>query len=91
MLGSMIGQKDSAVGVPRETWVICRVARKDLVYARNILDAYEGVCVPTTLPGGEGRLRLLTSSDRKLELSEVLDALAGECGLTVEGWGEGPQ
>jgi len=75
---------------PGEAWVICRARREDLVYLRNTLDAYEGLCLATTLPGGEGRLRLLTSAEQAPELEEVLSALAGECEITVERWGEGP-
>ena len=74
---------------PGETWVICRARREDLVYLRNTLDAYEGLCVATTLPGRDGRLRLLTTAEQKAELAEVLGDLARECELEVERWGEG--
>jgi hypothetical protein len=75
---------------PEEVWVICRARQGDLVYVRNTLEAYEGLCLATTLPGKEGRLRLLTSAERTTELENVLAALGREYELTLEGWGQGP-
>ena len=74
---------------PEEAWVICRARRSDLVYLRNTLDAYEGLCMATTLPGRDGRLRLLTTVSQVPELRSVLDDLAQECHFEVEHWGKG--
>ena len=38
----------------REIWALCRVARPDIFLLRYTLEAHEGLCVSTTLPGGEG-------------------------------------
>lgn len=71
-----------------EVWVVCRVPVPDLVRLRYTLEAYEGLCVATTLPGGAGRVRLLTSSGLRGELEETLEALGAEMPLVVEAWGE---
>lgn len=72
-----------------EVWVICRVPVPELVRLRYTLEAYEGLCVATTLPGGQGRVRLLTSAGLRRELEGVLHALADEMPLVAETWGEG--
>ncbi|MEW6486975.1 MAG: DUF4911 domain-containing protein [Thermodesulfobacteriota bacterium] len=72
-----------------EVWVVCRVPVPDLVRLRYTLEAYEGLCVATTLPGGLGRVRLLTSAGLRSELEGVLGALAAEMPLVTERWGEG--
>lgn len=79
--------------VPRppapEVWALCRVPREHLCYLRYTLEAYEGLCLPTTLPGREGLVRLLTTAEQRDDLAAVLDALAAEFPLQVERWGEG--
>ncbi len=77
------------VGKAHEVWAVCRASRPDLVYLRYTLEAYEGLCVATTLPGAEGRVRLITSAELRDELARTLEALAAEIPLTVEVWGEG--
>ncbi|MDW7709564.1 MAG: DUF4911 domain-containing protein [Deferrisomatales bacterium] len=74
---------------PGELWALCRAPRKDLVYLRYTLEAYEGLCVATTVPAGGGLVELRSSADRRDELEEVLASLAREIPLVVEGWGEG--
>lgn len=75
--------------IHRDVWAICRVPRAEVCFLRYTLEAYEGLCIPTTLPGREGRLRLLTSPQKAAELDSVLRALAAELPLVVESWGEG--
>lgn len=72
-----------------EVWVRCRVPKADICYLRYTLEAYEGLCVPTTLPGKGGVVQLLTSRALRAQLEEVLAALAGETGLQILEWGEG--
>lgn len=74
---------------PGEVWVVCRAPVPDLVRLRYTLEAYEGLCLATTLPGGRGQVRLLTSTGLRPELEEVLGALASEMLLVMERWGEG--
>lgn len=71
---------------PAEVQATCRLARSDLVYLRHTLEAYDGLCIPTTPPGRSGLVRLLTTADRRQELETVLQALAAEFPLQVEGW-----
>jgi len=73
-----------------EIWALCRVPKTEIYHLRYTLEAYEGLCVPTTLPGGGGFVRLLSSGGLRAELGAVLEALAGEIGLEVLEWGEGP-
>ncbi len=71
-----------------ELHVICRVRRQDVGYLRYTLEAYEGLCLPTTLPGGGGRVRLATSPEQRPLLAHVLAGLGEEIGLQVEDWRE---
>lgn len=70
-----------------ELQVICTVPTPELCYFRHTLEAYEGLCVPTTLPGGQGRVRLATSAAQRAKLATVLVALAKEIPLEVGPWG----
>ncbi len=72
-----------------DVWALCRVPRAEVCFVRYTLEAYEGLCIPTTLPGGAGRLRLLTSREQKADLDAVLRSLADQVALVVESWGEG--
>ena len=72
-----------------EVWALCRVPKAEICFVRYTLEAYEGLCVPTTLPGGGGRLRLLTSAGQRSELEAVLRGLADEVPIVVESWSEG--
>ncbi len=74
---------------PREIWAVCRIPHAHIYHLRYTLDAYEGLCVATTLRHSEGRVRLLTSEDRRTELERVLAALADEVPLEVMEWGRG--
>lgn len=69
-----------------ELQVICTVSTPELCYFRHTLEAYEGLCVPTTLPGGQGRVRLATSAAQRARLATVLAALATEIPLQVGPW-----
>ena len=53
------------------------------------MEAYEGLCVPTTLPGGEGLVRLITEKRLRGELEKVLKKLGDEMHIEVLRWGEG--
>ncbi|MBI5443134.1 MAG: DUF4911 domain-containing protein [Deltaproteobacteria bacterium] len=75
---------------PRETWALCRVPKADICYFRYTLEAYEGLCVATTMPGAGGVVRLLTSAELRPALEACLEALAGELELEVLEWREGP-
>jgi hypothetical protein len=72
-----------------DVWVLCRVPRREVCYLRYTLEAYEGLCVPTTLPGRGGVVRLLTSAGLRAELQETLEALAAEMELEILEWGVG--
>jgi hypothetical protein len=82
-----------SLAAPHETdevRVTCRVPTHELCYFRYTLEAYEGLCLPTTLPGGEGRVRLATSAGQRRQLETVLHALSREFPLEVEPWGGSP-
>lgn len=72
-----------------EVWALCRVPRDLLFRLRYTLEAYEGLCLSTTAPGGEGYVWLRTSRELRLSLEETLTALAHEMDLQVLGWGSG--
>ncbi len=74
----------------REVWALCRVPRAEVCYLRYTLESYEGLCIPTTLPGGEGLVRLLTSEGKRSALAEALSSLSRELTLEVVEWGWGP-
>ena len=69
-----------------ELHVTCRAPTRELCYFRYTLEAYEGLCLPTTLPGGEGRVQLATSASQRPALEAVLQALSEEIPLEVEEW-----
>ncbi len=71
------------VPVPREIWVECRVPHAHIYHVRYTLDAYEGLCLASTVEDPAGRVRLLSTEDRWEELREVLEALAQEVPLTI--------
>ncbi len=70
----------------RPLQVVCRVPRDRLYRFRHTLEAHEGVCLASTLAGGDGRVRLLTSRDRAEELEHLLAELAREMPVAVETW-----
>jgi hypothetical protein len=72
-----------------EVWVLCRVPKPEVCYLRYTLEAYEGLCIPTTLPGQGGVVRLLTSRESREALEATLHALSEELELEVLAWGEG--
>ena len=74
---------------PNEINIFCRVPKGELCYLRYTLEAYEGLCTPTTLPGGGGRVRVTAGAGRRAELEAVLDALTEEIPLIVEQRGDG--
>ena len=76
--------------IPREIWVECRVPHPCIYYVRHTADAHEGLCVASTVPHPEGRVRFLTARERRGELEALLRALAEETDLEVVQWGEGP-
>ncbi len=75
---------------PREIWVECRVPHPWIYYVRHTVDAHEGLCVASTVPHPEGRVRFLTARERRGELEALLRALAQETDLEIVRWGEGP-
>ena len=72
----------------REVWTLCRVPREAICYLRYTLEAYEGLCIPTTVPGRGGLVRLLTEARLTPELDRVLAGLAEEIPLEILGRGE---
>lgn len=81
----------SPAAPPREIWTLCRVPREAICYLRYTLEAYEGLCIPTTVPGRGGLVRLLTEQSRLADLDRVLDGLARELPLEILGRGEGDE
>ena len=73
---------------PEEIWVLCRVPRHEIFFLRYNLDAYEGVAVSTTLPGGEGLVRIFTDESQRKELEELLISFEREIDLEVVEWGK---
>ncbi|NOY44697.1 MAG: DUF4911 domain-containing protein [Deltaproteobacteria bacterium] len=73
--------------VPREIWVECRVPHAHIYFVRYTLDAYDGLCLASTVEDPSGRVRLLSTEDRADELDRVLEALAEEVPLRVVGRG----
>lgn len=73
----------------QDVWVLCRVPKAQICYFRYTLEAYEGLCLATTLPGSDGVVRLLTSTDLRPALEICLAGLAEELGFEVLEWGEG--
>jgi hypothetical protein len=74
---------------PEEIWALCRVDRSDIFHVRYTLEAYEGLCIPTTLPGGGGLVRVIAEARQRDELRRVLEGLGDEIGLEILEWGEG--
>ncbi|TAL16980.1 DUF4911 domain-containing protein [bacterium] len=75
--------KDITAKAPSEIWVLCRVPREEIFFLRYILDAYDGLAVSTTLPGGEGLVRIYTEMSRKEELDKLLEALGEEFSVEI--------
>jgi hypothetical protein len=73
-----------------EIQVLCRVPRNELCYFRYTLEAYEGLCLPTTLPEGEGLVLLSTSKGQRRPLESLLHALAEEIPIQVLKWSHEP-
>lgn len=73
-----------------EIWALCRARKDQLCYLRYTLEAYEGLCVPTTLPGGDGLVRIASSEGQRSAVAVLLEALASEIGLEVLEWGSAP-
>lgn len=73
-----------------ETFILCRADRADLFHLRYTLEAYEGLCVTTTLPGGGGVVRLSTSREQKETLLRVLQGIQQEVALEILGEEDGP-
>ncbi|TLN00739.1 DUF4911 domain-containing protein [bacterium] len=72
---------------PVEIWVLCKVEKPLIFFLRYTLESHEGLAVPTTLPGGEGLVRIYTEEGRRKELEELLEALKKEIGLDILEWG----
>lgn len=73
----------------KEVWALCRVPRDRICHLRYTLEAYEGLCLSTTLPGRGGAVLVRTSPDLREELKRTLVALTEEIPFEVERWGEG--
>jgi len=54
---------------------------------RYNLEAYEGVGIPTTLPGREGLVKVITTEEQRKELEEILNSFADEISLEIIEWG----
>lgn len=74
---------------PRDVWAEVRVEKPEIYFLRFTLESHEGLCVPTTMPGGEGLVRLNTSADLREELQLVLEGLSREMKIEILSWGEG--
>lgn len=66
-----------------DAWILLRVAKPDICLLRYTLEAYEGLCVPTTLPGGGGLVRLTTSLSLLQELLNAVEGLSREIDLEI--------
>ena len=75
---------------PQEIWVVLKMAKPDIFFIRYITEAYEGLCIPTTLPGADGRVLLLTDKSMERQLKAVIDSLSSEYEIEVVQWGTGP-
>jgi hypothetical protein len=73
-----------------EVWALCRLPRDRIWLLRYTLEAYEGLCLATTAPGGGGLVWVRTSPGLRRELEATLEALGQEMGVEVLGWGSGP-
>ena len=71
----------------REIWVVVKIPRADIFFLRYTLDAYEGLAVLTTIPGGEGLVRIYTEESQRGELEAVIEGLKEEIDLEVIEWG----
>lgn len=85
----MTDKPDLTPGPPEEIWVIVKMAKPDIFFIRYITEAYEGLCIPTTLPDSDGLVLLLTGKDMEDELRVAIDALVEEFGIEVIQWGTG--
>ncbi len=74
---------------PDEIWVLCRMARSDIFYIRYNIEAYEGLGIPTTLPGNQGHVRIILERRQREEMEQVLAGMAEEIELEILEWGEG--
>jgi len=72
----------------REIWALCRVPRDGIFHLRYSIEAYEGLAVTTTLPGGEGLVQVYTEAALRPLLERVLAGIAEEMELEVVEWGE---
>jgi hypothetical protein len=73
----------------KEAWALCRVPRERICRLRYTLEAYEGLCLSTTLPGRGGLVLVRTSPGLKEELRQTLAGLAEELPFEILRWGEG--
>lgn len=58
-----------------------RVARRDLVFLKFILEAYEGLSTMSTADRKEGIVRISFSEWGREDLGSLLDSLASEIGI----------
>lgn len=72
-----------------DVWVVVRLEKPEIYFLRYTVESYEGLCVPTTLPGGEGLVLLTTTSDLAETLAEALEGLKKEMEIEVLEWGTG--
>ena len=72
-----------------EVWFLCRAPREEICHLRYTLEAYEGLCVSTTIPGRGGLVRIFTSAEQADDLEKVLNGMAGEMPLEIIERGEG--
>ena len=55
--------------------IIIRIDRKEICFVKNILEAYDGVALMTTLDADRGIVRLSVAPGRGRELKAILDDL----------------
>ena len=72
----------------KEVWALCRLSRPDIFILRYTLEAHEGLCTCSTLPGGEGLVRIYTEQRLRPLLEQVLEGLCQELSMEVLEWGE---
>jgi hypothetical protein len=86
----MTDKPDLTPPPPEEIWALVKMAKPDIFFIRHITEAYEGLCVPTTVPNSDGLV--LLQSDKSLEddLHTAVKALTDEFGIEVIRWGTGP-
>jgi hypothetical protein len=75
---------------PDEIWALLKMAKPDIFFIRHITEAYEGLCVPTTVANSDGLVLLQADKSLEGELRTAVKALTEEFEIEVIQWGTGP-